>query len=159
MDKKVIISIVAVAIAIIAIVTVALIMTTAPENVEINLQALDTAISQKEPFNKIATTNIDYSVLSQLYAIDPDEYEEAIGKMPMTNVHASMYLVIKAKDGSVNKIKEKVQTYAGVQERTWSTYLPDQYQLVKQRKLGVRGNYVYLVIAESAAEIEELITK
>ena len=33
------------------------------------------------------------------------------------------------------------------------------YELVKQRKLDVVGNYVYLIISENASEVEQLIKK
>ncbi len=105
------------------------------------------------------TSEIDSETLSSLYDIQSEDYEEVIGKIPMMNIQASMYLVIKAKDGKVDAVKEKVQEYAQKQENIWSTYLPEQYELVKQRKMNVVGNYVYLIIAENAAEMEKVITK
>ena len=159
MNKKVIIAIVVILVIIAVILAVPALMTKKTKNVELNLQELNTSISEKAPFNEMATMDIDSEVLSVLYEINEDQYEEVVGKMPMTNVQASMYLVIKAKDESVDTVKEKVEAYASAQERIWSTYLPEQYELVKQRKLDVIGNYVYLVISENASEIEEIIKK
>ena len=73
------------------------------------------------------------------------------------DVQASMYLVIQAKDGVVDSVKTKVDNYATSYEQQWERYLPEQYELVKQRKTGVKGNYVYLIISENAAELETLI--
>ncbi len=124
---------------------------------EFNLQELNTTISEKEPFSQMAMMEVDAEVLQNSYEISEEEYEEAIGKMPLINVNASMYLIIKAKDGKVDTVREKVEKYAQTQERIWSTYLPEQYDLVKQRRQGVVENYVYLIIAENAEEIEAFL--
>lgn len=125
----------------------------------LDLQQLNTSLSEKSPFNEMATMDVTTEELSMLLEINPEDVEVVIGKVPLMNVHASMYLVIEAKDGLVDTVKEKVDNYAQAQEKQWETYLPEQYELVKQRKSGVMGNYVYLIVAESAAELEELITK
>ena len=75
----------------------------------------------------------------------------------MLNVQSSMYLVIKAKEDTVDEVKEKVESYAQKQEDAWSKYLPEQYELVKNRKQGVVGNYIYLIIGENAEEVEKLV--
>ena len=95
--------------------------------------------------------------LTTLLNINADEVEEVVGKMAMMNVQASRYFIIKAKDGAVDSVREKVENYGNSYEQQWETYLPAQYELVKQRRVGVKGNYVYLIIAENAAELEALI--
>ena len=126
-------------------------------NAEINLEELNQEISEMKPFNEMATMDIDSSILTDLYQIDESLVKDSIGKMPMMNVHASMYLVIEATDGNVETVEEKVNTYAEAYETTWERYLPEQYELVKNRKIGVQGNFVYLIIAENAEDIEALI--
>ena len=156
MNKKVIVAIVVVAVVVLAVVLgmVFLKRDKQDENSELN-----TTISAMAPFDEMPTMEIDQETLEAVCGISSDIYEEAIGKMPMMNVQASMYLIIKAKDGKVEDVKSKVEDYATKQENIWSTYLPDQYDLVKARKLNVVGNYVYLIISESADEIEKLINK
>ena len=126
-------------------------------NVNIDLQALNTTLSSQPPFNELATMDITMDTLSSMYQITADEVDEVIGKMPMMNVQASMYLVIKAKDGAVDSVKTKVENYGTAYEEQWATYLPEQYELVKQRKTGVKGNYVYLIVSENATDLEALI--
>ncbi len=156
MNKKVIIAIIVV---IILAVIAGVFFFINSNKVELNLEELNTTISGMEPFSKMTTATIDSDVLSALYEIEPEEYEEVIGSMPMINVQASMYLVIKAKSDTLETVKQKVDAYAQKQETTWSTYLPEQYDLVKARRSGTVGNYVYLIIAENASEIEALINK
>ena len=127
------------------------------EEVNIDLQALNTTLSSQPPFDELATTDVTVEMLETVLQINADEVEEVIGKMPMMNVQASMYIVIKAKDGAVDSVKTKVENYGTVYEEQWATYLPAQYELVKQRKIGVKGNYVYLIISENSSELEALI--
>ena len=158
MNKKIIYGLIALVI-IIAIVAVfyLLISKNKEENVNIDMQALNTTLSSQPPFNELATTDVTVETLEALLQINADEVEEVIGKMPMMNVQASMYLVIKAKDGAVDSVKTKVENYGTAYEEQWATYLPAQYELVKQRKIGVKGNYVYLIVSENASDLEALI--
>ena len=126
-------------------------------NVNIDLQALNTTLSSQTPFNELATMDVTVETLETVLQITADEVDEVIGKMPMINVQASMYIVIKAKDGAVESVKTKVENYGTAYEEQWATYLPEQYELVKQRKIGVKGNYVYLIISENASDLEALI--
>lgn len=125
----------------------------------LDLQQLNISLSEKNPFNEMATMDITTEELNMLLEINPEDVEGVIGKIPMMNVHASMYLVIESKEGLVDAVKEKVEQYAQAQETQWQMYLPEQYELVQQRKSGVVGNYVYLIIAETAEELEQLIIK
>ena len=127
------------------------------ENVEIELSQLNTIISEKQPFNEMATVDITAQVLSSVYDLNVENMEEIIGKMPLRNVQASMYIIVKAKEGTVKSVKEQIEKVAKLEEEKWSTYLKDQYELVQNRKLGTKGNYVYLFISENSQELENLI--
>lgn len=157
MNKKVIFSIIAVVVVIAVALGIFFFVGGNNKEVNLDLQQLNTTISEKAPFNEMATMDINSETLTSLYDINAEDVEEVIGKMPMMNVHASMYLVIKAKEGTVDTVKEKVEQYAISQEQMWATYLPEQYALVQQRKLGVSGNYVYLFISENSSELEALV--
>ena len=127
------------------------------ENVNIDLQAVNNTISTQQPFNELATIDITMENLTTLFNINAENVEEVVGKMAMMNVQASRYFIIKAKDGSVDTVKQQVEDYGNSYEQQWATYLPEQYELVKQRKIGVKGNFVYFIVAENAAELEALI--
>ena len=163
MNKKIVYLLIVLIVAIVVAVAVYFLTTQNQQNgenannVTIDLQALNTTLSSQTPFNEMATMDITIETLNTMYQITADEVEAVIGKMPMMNVQASMYLVIQAKDGSVDSVKTKVDNYATSYEQQWERYLPEQYELVKQRKTGVKGNYIYLIISENAANLEALI--
>ena len=103
--------------------------------------------------------DITIDLLRSVYGINTQNVENVIGKMPMMNVQASMYLLIQTKEGTAETVKAELDQYATKYEEQWSTYLPEQYELVKNRKSGIIGNTVYLIIAENAETLEQEITK
>lgn len=158
MNKKVLYAIIAIVI-IAAIIVGAYFLIGSNKSKVLDLQQLNTSLSEKAPFNEMATMDITAEELTMLLEIDSENIQGVVGKMPLMNVHASMYLVIEAKEGAVDTVKQKVEEFAQAKEEQWKMYLPEQYELVQQRKLGQVGNYVYLIIAETASELEELIIK
>ncbi len=158
MNKKVMIGI------IIAIIVVALgvgayfifVPKTNNTNVTLDLQTVSANITNAG-FSETMMMELDTAILSSVYKIDEANVAEVVGKMPMINVQASMYLIIKAADGKVDEVKAKVEEYGQSYEQQWATYLPAQHELVQNRKVGKIGNYVYMVIAENAEDLVKLI--
>lgn len=124
---------------------------------EINLEELNNQMAQQGEFDQMATMDIDKQVLSSIYGIEENLVQQVIGKMPMMNVQASLYLVIEATDGNVETVKEKLEEYGKSYEEQWSRYLPAQYELVQQRKIGTNGNYAYFIVCEKAQDLEKLV--
>lgn len=125
----------------------------------IDINAVGQTLAGNYPFNEMSTVDITTDLLGSLYGINTENVENAIGKMPMMNVQASMYVLIQAKEGTVDTVKAELENYATQYEQQWSTYLPEQYELVQNRKIGTVGNVVYMIIAESADTLEQEITK
>lgn len=155
MSKKLIFAIVAVLAVIVVGVAVYFIVANQPK--KLNLEELNAQMGEKAPFNEMMTSNIDNDVLTNFLHVNIDNVEEAIGKFPMMNVQASMYMIIKAKEGTVETVKAEVEQFGQDYEEQWSRYLPAQYELVQNRKSGTYGDYVYLIICENAEELEAMI--
>lgn len=125
----------------------------------IDIDAVGQTFANSAPFNEMSTTDITTDLLGSLYGINTDNVEKVVGKVPMMNVQASMYILIQAKEGTVDTVKAELDNYAKQYEEQWSTYLPEQYELVQNRKMGTVGNTVYMIIAENAETLEQEITK
>ena len=158
MKKKVLITIIAILVVVALVVGVAVLLANKTEEA-IDIDVAGQTLANATPFNELATMDITTEELGSLYGINTENVEKVVGKMPMMNVQASMYLIIEAKEGTVDTIKAELDEYATQYEEQWSTYLPEQYELVKNRKTGVVGNTVYLIIAENAETLEQEITK
>lgn len=157
MKKNVISVIVAILIVVVVGVGAYFILNKSEKSIDINLASQ--TLSNSAPFNDLSTVDITKDLLSSLYGINIENVENVLGKMPMMNVQASMYVLIQAKEGTVETVKSELDKYATQYEEQWSTYLPEQYDLVKNRKTGVVGNVVYMIIAENAETLQQEITK
>lgn len=88
--------------------------------------------------------------LSALYGLDASAVQGFVGKMPMMNVKATEYLVVKAASGQAGTVQKAMQSRQAALDATWKQYLPDQYELVKNYKLVTNGDYVLFVVGENA---------
>mgnify|MGYP005809920413 CR=1 FL=1 len=159
MNKNVLIAIVVILVLVVLGVGGYMLLNNNKEVKSIDIDAAGQTLANTTPFNEMATMDITTEELSSLYGINTDNVEKTVGKMPMMNVQASMYVLIQAKDGTVETVREELNKYAQQYEEQWSMYLPEQYELVQNRKMGVVGNTVYMIIAENAETLEQEITK
>ncbi len=127
------------------------------KNININLEELDKNLTKIGVFEESKNTNIDKSLAVSTFNIEENDIIEVIGKMPLINIKSSMYIVIKVKDGKQEIVKQKLEEYAVEYEKQWSNYLEDQYNLVKNKEIGIVGEYVYLIIADNVADLKKLI--
>lgn len=86
-----------------------------------------------------------------------DDIEQGTILTPMMNVKSTLIFVVKAKDeAAVTKVKEGLEKVKSDQEATWSTYLPNQYELVKANQIKVQGNYLLYVTCDKADDIVKI---
>ena len=154
MNKKLVIGI-AVAVVVIALAAGTFFMLGGSK--ELNLEEVSAAISAKGGFDEMGTSPIDSEFYASYMAANAENVEAMVGKFPMMNVHASMYLIVKAKEGAVDAVKQDLVNFGQVYDDQWARYLPAQYELVQNRKIGTYGNYAYIIIAQNAEELENLI--
>lgn len=121
------------------------------------LEDLNLKIEDTNEFDISKMQDIDLDFASSTFLIEKDKIQGIIGKVPMINVKSSMYVVIEAEDENLQDIKLALESYATEYELQWSNYLPDQYELVKNRKIGIKDNYVYMIISENPDKIVSLI--
>lgn len=82
--------------------------------------------------------------------IEESDVEEFLMKMPMMMVQSNTYIIVKPSEGKEDTVKKAIDDYMKKLEDQWSTYLPDQYELVKNRKVEKIGNYlIYIVSSEN----------
>lgn len=125
--------------------------------INLDLQELKTEIENTGKYNEIASTDITKDNIEEIFNIKKEDVEEVIGKSPLVEIKSSMYAIVKVKDGMQEDIKEKFEVYSKEKEKQWESFLAEQYDLVKNRKIGIVGNYVYIIVSSSADDIEKLI--
>lgn len=155
MNKKTIIAIVAVVAVLVVAIAIYFVIAGQPKT--LNLEELNAKIAEAGNFNEMATMEIDNELLSTLMHVNTENVEQVVGKFPLMNVQASMYLILKAKEGTVETVKAELDEYVQAYDAQWARYLPEQYEYVQNRKFDVYGDYIYLIIAENSTELESLI--
>lgn len=103
---------------------------------------------------------ISSSELSSLFKLNSNSFEEQSIYMSMLNVRASEIVIFKfsGKDQETS-IDKAIENRLKDLDATWSTYLPDQYELVKNAKKFSYGNIKGYVIADDASKIVSNIEK
>jgi len=72
----------------------------------------------------------------------------------MMNVKSNEIAIFKVKDAKdIPDIEAAVKQRAENVQKLFEQYLPDQYENAKNYKLITKGNYVLLVISDSADEL------
>lgn len=124
------------------------------ENKDAKIKAAEAKIaelkSKEEPDYPLFTTlmEMDSATLKQSWNVDTNLLDAYVAKMPMMNVKANLYAILKPKEGKKEEIKEQVDNYLASYEEQWSTYLPDQHEMVKNRSFEEINGYLVYVISE-----------
>ncbi len=111
------------------------------------------------------TTNMDSSKMQQItsedlkseFNINAEWVNKVIGEKPYVNISSSMYVIIEATDGNVDNIISAFNEYGIKYDEMWKDYLTEEYELVKNRLIGSKGNYVYFIVSDYAKDIVDLI--
>lgn len=127
------------------------------ENISISLDELDKKIEQTNEFEFLKMNAITDDEASAKFLIDKSKIKNIIGREPIVHTKSGMYVVIQTDLDNIQDVKLALESYGSEYEEQWKTYLPDQYELVKNRKIGIKGNYVYMIVSESPEKILELI--
>lgn len=128
------------------------------ESISIDMEQLDNSFKEKGDFNLSNMKDIDNDFLTNELKIEPNNLETYIGKVPLISISSSMYFVAKAtSEESAEYILEKLEEFSNSYEEYWSTYLLSEHTIVKNRKVGKRGKYVYLLVVENSDELEKYI--
>lgn len=97
--------------------------------------------------------DLDDGLLSDLYGIDAADLDSFVAKIPMMNVHATEFFIAKVKSGKMDTVKDGIAKRQADLEEQWSSYLPEQLELVRNYKLAESGDYVLFAIYEDADSV------
>lgn len=93
------------------------------------------------------------------YGIDTSSLAEYSFVMSEEATSAETIIIIKVADGSTDQVKGQLQAILDEKAMEMEDYLPEEYEIVKKASVTVKGDYVYLVISNSASEIQSIIDK
>ncbi len=125
--------------------------------VDIDFAALSSEIEESTNFDSTKMQQITIDVLEDDFTIQRDWIKQVIGQRPYVNVSSSMYVIVEATEGNVENIVSAFEKYGKSYDEMWKDYLTEEYELVKNRLIGSKGNYVYFVVNDYAKDIVDLI--
>lgn len=104
---------------------------------------------------------LDDETLSSLYPEIPmDKIKDYVVQISLINVRATEIALFEATDeAAAQEIKTSVSTRKENLEQNWSTYLPDQYELVKNSTIDVYGKYVVFIVGDFEADAKAIVEK
>ena len=89
-------------------------------------------------------SEIDDTLLKDIYGINKEDVEEYAGKMSMVMTSSDTFLIVKAKEGRVETIKSALE--ARRETIIESQYLPAEIEKANAGKVYTKGNYVALIV-------------
>lgn len=85
--------------------------------------------------------------LENLIGVKESWIEESLVMNSAVIVNANLYFIIKPKKDNIEDVQKAVDNYMADLEEQWKTYLPDQYELVKNRKVEKLGDYLIYIVS------------
>lgn len=85
--------------------------------------------------------------IEDVLGLKEDQVEEFLMATPMMIVRSDTYIIVKPSEGNKKVVKEKIDEYMDALEKQWETYLPEQYELVKNRLEKELGDYLIYVVS------------
>lgn len=125
----------------------------------IDMSLLNENLANESNFRSERTSDVTLENIEEIFNIKKDIVKEVIGKVPLFNISSGMYVIIHANDEKVDEVFQKIIEYGNLYENEWSTYMEDQYELVKNRKIGKEGEYVYMIVSENAEDMLDYLCK
>ncbi len=93
--------------------------------------------------------DITSDMLQDSIGLDPASVTEFAIKTPALITSSTTYMVVKPADGKKNEVKTALDNYMVALEEQWSTYLPEQYELVRNRLYTEYGDYLIYIVSEN----------
>ena len=122
----------------------------------------------KELYNKLKTLSwnsgesvakITSKILEEaLTGVKVDDVDEFLVKNSVMT-QASSYFILKPTEGKKDAVKDAMDKYMETLEENWKTYLPDQYELVKNRLEEEYGDYLVYIISTDNELVYKTIKK
>ena len=94
-------------------------------------------------------------ILKKYYGLNPEDYEDVVLYVPLTNMDAEELLIIRLADTSQSEaVEEAIRSRQESQIGIYENYAPEQLALCEQAVIDACGNYILYVVHENAPEID-----
>ena len=82
------------------------------------------------------------------FGLNENQIIEFQAVVPVKENVVDLYVIVKPKHGQIETVRKSMDSYFNTLEKKWSTYLPEEYQLVKNRMKTEVGSYFVYIISK-----------
>lgn len=104
-------------------------------------------------------TELDKQTLQQLFNLSTEQVGKYSGVFSMAMTSADTFIGIKAKEGDTSVIKQAYNTRINNIKNSFIKNIDSEYKKVKNAKIIIKGDYVFLIISSNAKEVQNIINK
>lgn len=102
--------------------------------------------------------DLDDEFINNYYGIDVSKFKDYFFTQATVSIQVDTVLIAEVKDkNDLKDMQESIQKILDAKANEMKDYLVDKYEVVKKASVKTKGNVIYLVISEQAAEIEKVI--
>lgn len=102
--------------------------------------------------------NLDAEFIENYYGIDTSKFSDFIFSEATISIQVDTVIMAEVGDPKdLEDMKSKIQFILDSKAAEMENYLVDKYNTVKKAEVKTKGNIIYLVISEQAADIEKII--
>lgn len=99
------------------------------------------------------------STLMDFTEISDDDFKDFRFMMPSTNISVSEIMIVLANEGKLDNAKKALKFHLDNQIEIFKSYVPEQYNILKDAEFFDAGNYVILLVGDGAKEAKDEILK
>lgn len=82
------------------------------------------------------------------FGLSTKDITEFKGVTSNDDTNVSFYLIVRPKNGKAENVKKSMNQYMKTLDKKWSTYLPDEYKLVKNHMDTEVGSYLIYIVSK-----------
>ena len=96
--------------------------------------------------------------LRKIYSITTNELDDFVLYAPKTNMEANQILILKFKNqDDIDDLLENLENIIENQSNSFKEYSPEQYDILENHTLKVKGNYLILIASKDVDKITKII--
>lgn len=102
--------------------------------------------------------DLDNEFISNYYGIDTSKFSDYLFTQATISIQVDTVIIAEVKDkNDLKEMQDNIQKILDAKANEMKNYLADKYAVVEKASVKTKGNVIYLVISEKAAEIEKVI--
>jgi hypothetical protein len=103
---------------------------------------------------------IEEKELTDFFGLDPADFKKIIIRIGAESILADEIVICEAKDEEATaRIKKGLEEHLQNQINSFKTYIPAEYDKLKDVTVNIKGNYIYYAVSSSAETINGIFNK